>query len=177
MSDVDTLLQSWRRSGADARRVATAFLEIEHAKTVTLPAEPRRQRSCVRLVAIAERHLAFTLRALPHDSRPGVTRESQAGVAEIADCGEGALASRRVQLAMSSPRGTVELLVVRHRTAVAPVETLLAARALGPAAPQGEVGDALELAPLAARVARAERVARNEGAKGVVAVGGRGRGG
>jgi len=161
MGDVGALLSSWRRSGAAPSRVTTVFLEAEEARRIALG---KRKDGCIRVVAIAERQIAFTLRA------PTQVIESHGGVAQIDDCGEGTLKGGAIALFMTSPRGAIDLLTVHYRGSIAPVETVLPERALGPAAPPGFGGEPLELAPIAERVARAERVAMSEGASGVVPV-------
>ena len=159
--DVQALLSSWRRSGASPSRVTTVFLEAEEARRIAVG---KRKDGCIRVVAIAERQLAFTLRL------PTQMVESRGGVAQVDDCGEGTLKGGAIVLGMTSPRGSIDLLLVRYRGSIAPVETVLPERALGPAAPPGSGAEPFELAPIAERVARAERVAMSEGASGVVPV-------
>ena len=158
MGDAQALLSSWRRSGAAPSRVTTVFLEAEETRRIAVG---KRKDSCVKVVAIAERQIAFTLRL------PTRVIESRGGVAQLDDCGT---LKGHIALGMTSPRGSIELLMAHYRGSIAPVETVLPERALGPAAPPGSAGEPLELAPIAERVARAERVAMSEGASGVVPV-------
>jgi hypothetical protein len=173
MRDADALLASWKRSGGEGRRVATLFLDAGDARVVALGDVAAPEQGCLEVVALAERQLSFTLSApsaLPFADVEPIRRESRAGVAELEDCGDGELASRRVEIRMGGARGAVELLVVSRRASIAPVERILRDRALGPAAPESELGQPLVLAPVSERAARAERMARVDRARSVVTV-------
>jgi hypothetical protein len=121
----------------------------------------------VRIVAIGERHTRFELAvksAAPQGGarwQPG-PEESRAGLARVDVCNGAGVSA--VAVSMSSARGTVEVLSAQHRGPLASVGTVVPERAVGPVAPRAEVGSALALAPVSERMARAEEVARGEGA-------------
>jgi len=153
------------------------FLSRGDSRSIVVPADAlgrlsqRRGRAtgCLTIVALAERHIDFTLTEQP---RPGATarapKKSQAGVARIDDC-DGRRVGR-VFVTMASARGTVEILMAHQSPAALAVSLYVPQRAVGPVAPRGDPGPVLRLAPLSSRVELAERSARLDGARAVVRV-------
>ncbi|WP_437730938.1 hypothetical protein [Sorangium sp. So ce1335] len=93
---------------------------------------------------------------------------SAAGAAMITRCGPARDELRRVTVDMLSPRGALEVVVAASAGAPDRLESILPERAFGPVAPRGDPGRPAEPGPLDARVARAARRARAEGALRVV---------
>jgi hypothetical protein len=186
MSDRDRLATTYIKAGASVRPERTMFLRQRESRAISLAPERRLRKAerradklphCVSVVALSERHISFRLEPVsgaPGDSYqvmlPARVRQSVAGVARIEDCGVGVLSAGGVNVVMDSPRGAVEVLIVRYRLKLSAPELILPARAQGPLSERGEVGKPLRLAPLKQRALRAERVARGEGAKTVVTV-------
>ncbi|WP_438014537.1 hypothetical protein WMF18_27025 [Sorangium sp. So ce315] len=89
---------------------------------------------------------------------------SAAGAAMITRCGPARDELRRVTVGMLSPRGALEVVVAASDGAPERVQSILPERAFGPVAPRGDPGRPAEPGPLDARVVRAARRARADGA-------------
>ncbi len=197
LADAEALLKAYKALGAQSARLSTVFLAEGQSRTIAT-GSPAAVGGCWKLVAIAARHISFTLQspALPGAASPKEQQlpahQSKAGVAQIELCqpamssaavpasaavpGGGESSQRRggpglkqVTVTMASERGTIDILVATFRAHLPAVEAVLPQRALGPRAPRSELGKSLALAPLAARVARARASARRDGARAIVA--------
>ena len=114
------------------------------------------------------------------------SRPSRAGVAELEVCRDSTAAEiaannghfaneswsspMAVEVAFSSARGTVDVVVAHHRGPLPAVDEVLLDRAMGPLEPVDDRAPALAVAPLAERVNRASKIARADGADEVVSV-------
>jgi len=186
MADRDHLTAAYLRTGATLRALPSIFLTRGEVRTFSLSPERRLRAAerradklphCVSVIALSERHISFRLVPLagsPADAHqallPARAQQSVAGVARIEDCGGGLLSAGSINVMMDAPRGTVEVLIVRYRLRLTPLEIILPARSQGPPPEEREQGKPLSLAPLARRALRAETVARGDGAKTVVTV-------
>ncbi|XYH94268.1 hypothetical protein ACMHYB_41500 [Sorangium sp. So ce1128] len=93
---------------------------------------------------------------------------SVAGAAVITRCGPAREELGRVAVEVLSPRGAFDVVVAASSGPPERIESILPERAFGPVAPRGDPGRPAEPGPLDARVARAARRARAEGALRVV---------
>ncbi|WP_437285150.1 hypothetical protein [Sorangium sp. So ce406] len=94
--------------------------------------------------------------------------QSAAGAAMITRCGPAREELRRVTVDMLSSRGALDVVVAASSGVLDRVESILPERAFGPVAPRGDPGRPAEPGPLDARVGRAARRARADGALRVV---------
>lgn len=167
MSDARALVSAWTRPGAVAKRLSPIFLHDGERRRVPLPDVRDAKHPCMTIVAIAERHLRFTITT----QQLAQPVESRAGVARITDCERGSLTlpagKRHVELVMTRGRGAIELIRVVYATQITPVDVIVPERAIGTAGAEVQSAGALRLAPKAARVARARRGAQLDGASTV----------
>lgn len=196
LEDADRLIERWgSKAGTSIERRATLFLEQGRATPVRLsdPAKaPAKPSPCVTVVLLAPRtsDIAFLTDGTAAASRPppaslplghptiardetGVVR-SQGGVATLSRCGkeqaQEPLEAERILVQSISPRTAVEVLVVRSQTAIDAPETILPERAVGPSAPRGDTGRALDPGPLSERLLRIEKRSREAGTERVVKI-------
>ncbi len=165
MRDKRALLKAWTRAGSVAVPLDTLFLHGGETRRLPFGDHRNKWRPCMSLVAVAERHVRFTLRI----ASAAVPVESRAGVAEVVDCDASSLLlpaeKRRLELSMVHGRGAIELIRVTHAPGRTPVDVVLPERAMGwmGEVPASTVGQAL--APAAMRMRRARRAAQLAGAR------------
>jgi hypothetical protein len=104
----------------------------------------------------------------------GGALHSRAGVATLERCGKEQAArpleNERLLVQAVTPRTAVEILVVRSPSPLDAVATLLPERAVGPSAPRGDAGSAIDPGPLADRLQRVDKRSREAGAAQVLKV-------
>jgi hypothetical protein len=169
MGDADVLETVWSKAqDSRVKRLAPIFLHDGETRRVALVDSRTEALPCMAFVAIAERHQRFVLST----SAASEPVESRAGVARLVDCGGGALSlpakQRRVEIAMTSGRGTIELIRATYATQLSPVDVILPERAVGPVGKDEDAPGGLELAPMKDRVARARRSSRLDGASTIM---------
>ena len=164
------LARQWRADGAQVTRLAPRFLF--EGQVQALPFSQRRDhdRRCLSVTLLSDKKVQFavlasTARTMSAQALVQAGVSSVAGSVNIEDCGDGALEEGRLLLAMASPRGSVEVLVSRHRGHLPPLEQLLRERDAGPLGPAPRALAATRSAPLKQRLARARNVARSDGAR------------
>jgi len=151
-------------------RATTVFLVSGESRAVSIPRTG--DATCTTVVALAERHVEFSLTEVPAaalGAQAKPAQKSSAGVARVDSC-SGLVAPARVVVTMASARATIELLVVRHKRLPTSVDLILPERATGPVAPRGDPGAPLPVDSVADRVARSDNAARLDGARTVVRV-------
>lgn len=189
--DASRVLYGWARRGVRVGHVGTLFLHEGQTRDVGLPKPGAADGRCQTVLGLAERHIRFSLRAVPADGsslqpealrigpprggsaspqadRLGAT--SRAGVASLRACGDERSKLERVRFGMQSSAGAVELLVARHDGPLPPFEMVAPERALGMIAVGPALGRARRQEPLARRADRTDRAARLDGAGVVVRV-------
>ncbi len=155
------------------------------------PSPPASKQGCTTIVLLTPRtaEIAFLTDAedaqpIPPPSLPvahptlapgdGGALHSKAGVATLERCGKeqaaNPLENERLLVQSVTPRTAVEILVVRSAAPLEPVESLLPERAVGPSAPRGDAGRPIDPGPLADRLQRADKRAREAGAAQVFKV-------
>jgi hypothetical protein len=158
---------SWRQAGLDVRREPPMFVEQGKLRRLRLSGDEAAldAAGCTTVAVIAPRGVDFVIRlSTGGGERPGRPERSSAGLVTVVRCGasRGQLASLLLEL--RSTRAAVEVVVARG-TAEAPAPTeALTERVVVPATPVRDPGRAPGQEPLAARAARAEQRARQEGA-------------
>src|SRR5262249_45765612 len=101
---------------------------------------------------------------------PSVTAESDArvrsagGLSIIARCGEARAELRHLVVELATARAAMEIVVARSPRPLAAPRDALPERALGLTAPRGDPGGPIEPGPIADRLARSEKRARDAGA-------------
>lgn len=170
LADGAKLEATWRQSGVQTARTTTVFLMGGESRSVTIP-RAASAATCTTIVALAERHIEFSLTEVPAatlGAKPKAAQKSSAGVARIDSCGK--VTPARVVVTMTSTRGTIDVFVARDARPPPEVELTLPKRAVGPVAPRGDPGVPLPVASVADRKERSERGARLDGARTVVRV-------
>lgn len=186
--DAARVAESLRGRGATVVRLPARFVEQDRLAAIAVPgpAAPEAPAGCTAVVVVGSRSLDFWAGPLeavvtsragnepePRPSRtPGGADEvgrvrASAGVAVVSRCGDDRAALSRVAIETRSPRGAVEILVVRSREALPAATELFPERDNGPSAPRGDPGGAIEPGPVDERVAAAERRAVAGGASTV----------
>lgn len=118
------------------------------------------QTGCTTVAILGSRNLSFVLQFPSPEGEETADRawpvSSSVGVAEVTRCGERQAALERLTLSLRSPRGLVEILVLRSTTPPPPVSALLPGRDPGPSLPTPEIGPRPLGGSVAARVAKLE---------------------
>jgi hypothetical protein len=187
--DGERLERTWKQRGASVERLPPMFLE--HGRVRAVPLDPfanSRAGDCTALVLVGHRGADFVaypaealLEARRADEAPRERGEGErvedegklrsgSGALLVARCGPHRSELRRLVVEMRSTRGTLEVMVIRSKDRIAPLDEILPERAVGPLAPRGDPGRPLEPGAIAERLARTERRARGEGAERVARV-------
>jgi hypothetical protein len=182
LDDVDRVVALWPGPNALVERLGPLFLE--QGRALALDVAPTRGVSggCTSVLILGAASLKFAVRSPDplvnlhqgldggaDDVEPPQPLRSSAGLLSLTRCGDRRRELTALHLEPVSPRGTVELLVLRGGSP-RELATILPERVSGPAAAMGDPGRAIEPEPLAERVARAEQRARADGAERVIHV-------
>lgn len=185
--DAGRLADAWRARGASIDARASGFLEGGRARWLRLGehARERPREGCVTIALLSARPIDFTAKLddprappspatrlrlpLPAPAASDRPSPSRAGALAITRCNDDPLPSHLV-VEMTSSRGAIEVLIARSAAPPAPIAEALLERAEGPIAPRGDTGGPIEPGPLAERIARAERKARDDGANAIARV-------
>lgn len=170
MADARALVTAWSKPATTARVVTTVFVHDGETRRVPYADRRNKERRCLTIVAIAERHVRFTLSTAAAIE----PQQSRAGVARLVDCGGGALSldadKRRVEVSIARGRGAVEIISATYAKPLPSIEVVLPTRAVGPVGTDEASAGALPLAPQAARLARARRGDQLDGASTITPV-------
>jgi hypothetical protein len=186
--DVDRLARFWTDRGARVERLPPVFLEHGRSRTLAIAKRREGDPGCLAVAIVGVRTADFFVArddravdpAAPPDPppRPGDPPadnrlRSAGGAVSIAACGAERDRLDRLRIEMGSARATLEIVTVRSESPARALREILPERAAGPLAPRGDPGVPLEPGPLAERLARAERRAREDGAAQVDRTAGR----
>ncbi|APR81025.1 Hypothetical protein A7982_06372 [Minicystis rosea] len=181
--DVERLVRAWSDDGAHVERLPPLFLEHRRARVLALKPPREGDAPCITIAAIGVRTTDFSVtredRALEGapDPRPDDAADrrlrSAGGAVVFTACGADRARLDRIRVEMATPRATVEIVAARSSAPLRELRELLPERAAGPLSPSGDPGGPLATRPLAERLARAERRARDDGAAQVDRVSGR----
>jgi hypothetical protein len=174
--DASRIERAWSHQGARVKRGSALFLEREHRRTLAIGlAERVDAEDCTTVVILAVRSVDVSASlvdesgAVLHDKDAARAR-AEGGVATISRCAEMQRDLDRIGVELLSSRGAVELVVARSKGALVDVLDVLPERRVGPIAPRGSPGPAIEPGSLASRLAAAERAAQRQMSDGFMVV-------
>jgi hypothetical protein len=181
VDDAGRVARTLADRGADVSRLPPVFLHHGRVR-VLAPTRVDEGEGCTTIVLLGARSAELVVDAVGSDDERDAAAtldapkavdartRSVSGIATLVRCGPTRRDLRRVLVELASPRGAVEVIVARSAGPLGSLADALADRAPGPSAPRGDPGPAPEPGPLDARVAAAERRARDEGADRVAHV-------